>query len=66
MEYTHETLRALFKRSVRQKFTLSELEIALELHADAWKEQLRVQRVDERRHCPACGKLSCGCEPYVF
>ena len=32
-----DTLLALFARSVKQKFTLGELEIAFELHADAWK-----------------------------
>ena len=40
-EYTPGTLRKLFKRSVRQKFTLAELEIALDLHADAWAADLK-------------------------
>ena len=39
-ELGSETLRKLFKRSVRQKFTLDELEIALDLHADAWDQQI--------------------------
>jgi hypothetical protein len=40
-EYSHETLRTLFRRSVDGKWNLGMLEVALELHADAWEEQTR-------------------------
>ena len=44
--YTPETLRALFARSVKEKFTLGMLEIALELYADAWQEQVERMQLD--------------------
>ena len=35
--WTHESLGSLFKRSVDGKWDLGMLEVALEMHADAWE-----------------------------
>ena len=47
-DYTHETLETLFARSVKEGFTLGMLEIALELHANAWGAQLAASQEQAR------------------
>jgi len=55
-EHTPETLRKLFKHSVSDGLTLAELEIALELHADAWEaDRKRIKELLEHRHVFGCG-----------
>ena len=52
-DYTHETLETLFARSVKEGFTLGMLEIALELHANAWGAQLAASQGELRAQLAA-------------